>query len=52
MRLGPLKTTIDVPDELYTDFSVKVRQEKGPRENNNVIVKLMKLYTKGAVKVD
>lgn len=41
-----VKTTIDVPDELWKKFSIKVIQEHGGRKKNDVIEELIKKYLK------
>lgn len=44
-----VKTTIDVPDSLWKEFSIVVIEKRGPRKKNEVINDLIKLYVKGVV---
>ena len=39
-----VKTTIDVPEQLWKDFSVKVIQQHGGRKKNDVIKELLEEY--------
>ncbi len=41
-----VKTTIDLPDELWKKFSIKVIEEYGGRKKNDVIEELVKKYLK------
>ncbi len=41
-----VKTTIDLPDELWKKFSIKVIEEYGGRKKNDVIETLIKKYLK------
>lgn len=41
-----VKTTIDMPDELWKKFSIKVIEEHGGRKKNDVIEELIKKYLK------
>ncbi len=41
-----VKTTIDLPEELWKRFSVKVIQEFGGRKKNDVIEELIRAYLK------
>lgn len=41
-----VKTTIDMPDELWKKFSIKVIEEHGGRKKNVVIEELIKKYLK------
>ena len=41
-----VKTTIDMPDELWKKFSIKVIEEYGGRKKNDVIEELIKKYLK------
>jgi metal-responsive CopG/Arc/MetJ family transcriptional regulator len=43
-RIGMVKTTIDIPEELWKKFSIKVIQEHGGRKKNDVIEELLKKY--------
>jgi metal-responsive CopG/Arc/MetJ family transcriptional regulator len=43
-RKGMVKTTIDIPEELWKKFSIKVIQEHGGRKKNDVIEELLKKY--------
>lgn len=42
-----VKTTIDMPDELWKKFSIRVIEEHGGRKKNDVIEGLIKKYLKG-----
>jgi len=42
-----VKTTIDIPEELWKKFSIKVIEEYGGRKKNDVIEELIKKYLKG-----
>lgn len=42
--MGKIKTTINVDEELWKRFSVKVIEEKGLRKKNDVIEDLIKQY--------
>jgi len=39
-----VKTTIDMPEQMWKDFSVKVIQKYGGRKKNDVIQELIKKY--------
>ncbi len=39
-----VKTTIDVPEQMWKDFSIKVIQNFGGRKKNDVIQELIKKY--------
>lgn len=41
-----VKTTIDIPEELWKKFSIKVIEEYGGRKKNDVIEDLIKKYLK------
>jgi metal-responsive CopG/Arc/MetJ family transcriptional regulator len=41
-----VKTTIDLPDELWKKFSIKVIEQHGGRKKNEVIEDLIKKYLK------
>ena len=41
-----VKTTIDLPDELWKKFSIRVIEEHGGRKKNDVIEELVKKYLK------
>jgi len=41
-----VKTTINLPDELWKKFSIKVIEEHGGRMKNDVIEELIKKYLK------
>ena len=41
-----VKTTIDMPDDLWKKFSIKVIEEHGGRKKNDVIEELIKKYLK------
>lgn len=41
-----VKTTIDIPDEMWKKFSIKVIEEKGGRKKNDVIQELIQKYLK------
>jgi metal-responsive CopG/Arc/MetJ family transcriptional regulator len=41
-----VKTTIDIPEDLWKDFSIKVIQKHGGRKKNDVIQDLIKKYVK------
>jgi metal-responsive CopG/Arc/MetJ family transcriptional regulator len=41
-----VKTTINMDEELWKKFSIKVIQEKGGRKKNDVIEELIKQYLK------
>lgn len=42
-----VKTTIDIPEELWKKFSIRVIEEYGGRKKNDVIEGLIKKYLKG-----
>ena len=39
-----VKTTINVPDNLWKEFSIKVIREEGLRKKNDIIEDLIKEY--------
>jgi len=39
-----VKTTIDIPEELWKEFSIRVIQEYGGRKKNDVIRELIQKY--------
>jgi len=39
-----VKTTIDMPEDLWKKFSIKVIQEHGGRKKNDVIEELIRKY--------
>jgi metal-responsive CopG/Arc/MetJ family transcriptional regulator len=41
-----VKTTIDLPEDVWKRFSVKVIEERGGRKKNDVIVELIRNYIK------
>jgi len=41
-----VKTTIDIPEQLWKDFSIKVIQKHGGRKKNDVIEELIKKYVR------
>ena len=41
-----VKTTIEIEDDLYKKFSIKVIQQLGGRKKNDVIAELIKEYVK------
>ena len=41
-----VKTTIDIPDEKWKKFSIKVIEEYGGRKKNDVIIELIDKYLK------
>lgn len=41
-----VKTTINLPDELWKKFSIKVIEDHGGRKKNDVIEELIKKYLK------
>ncbi len=41
-----VKTTINIDEELWKKFSIKVIQEKGGRKKNQIIEELIKQYVK------
>ena len=44
--LSMVKTTIEIEDELYKKFSIKVIQQLGGRKKNDVITELIKEFVK------
>lgn len=40
-----IKTTIDMPEDLWKKFSIKVIQQHGGRKKNDVIEELIRKYT-------
>lgn len=47
-----VKTTIDMPEDLWKKFSIKVIQEYGGRKKNDVIEELIKKYLHESEKSD
>jgi len=41
-----VKTTIDIPEELWKKFSIRVIEQHGGRKKNDVIEELIKKYLK------
>ena len=41
-----VKTTIDIPEEMWKKFSIKVIEEYGGRKKNDVIQELIEKYLK------
>ena len=41
-----VKTTIDIPEEMWKKFSIKVIEEYGGRKKNDVITELIEKYLK------
>lgn len=41
-----VKTTIDIPETMWKDFSIKVIQKHGGRKKNDVIQELIQKYLK------
>ena len=39
-----VKTTIDIPEDLWKKFSIKVIQEYGGRKKNDVVKELLEEY--------
>lgn len=39
-----VKTTINLPEKTWRDFSIKVIREQGGRKKNDVIAELIKKY--------
>ena len=39
-----VKTTIDMPEQMWKDFSIKVIQKYGGRKKNDVIQELIQKY--------
>lgn len=39
-----VKTTIDLPEPMWKDFTIKVIQQKGGRKKNDVIQELIQKY--------
>ena len=46
IRYYVVKTTIDIPDEKWKKFSIKVIEEYGGRKKNDVIEELIDKYLK------
>jgi metal-responsive CopG/Arc/MetJ family transcriptional regulator len=46
IQYNVVKTTIDIPDEKWKKFSIKVIEEYGGRKKNNVIEELIDKYLK------
>lgn len=47
-----VKTTINIPDELWTDFLVIVLKERGGRKANKVITELIEKYVRQQLLVE
>lgn len=47
-----VKTTIDMPEDLWKKFSIKVIQEHGGRKKNDVIEDLIRKYLRESEKSD
>jgi metal-responsive CopG/Arc/MetJ family transcriptional regulator len=45
-----VKTTIDMPEDLWKQFSIKVIQEHGGRKKNDVIEELVRKYLRESEK--
>jgi metal-responsive CopG/Arc/MetJ family transcriptional regulator len=41
-----VKTTIDIPDDMWKKFSIRVIEEHGGRKKNDVIEELIEKYLK------
>ncbi len=52
MTYRKVKTTIDMPEELWKKFSIKVIQEHGGRKKNDVIEDLIRKYLRESEKSD
>lgn len=46
MKVGTIKTTINIDEELWKKFSILVIQQKGYRKKNDVIEDLIREYVK------
>jgi metal-responsive CopG/Arc/MetJ family transcriptional regulator len=46
IQYNVVKTTIDIPDEKWKKFSIKVIEEYGGRKKNDVIEELIDKYLK------
>jgi len=46
VKVKKIKTTIDVPEQLWKDFSIKVIQKHGGRKKNDVIQELLEEYVR------
>ncbi|MDQ3869065.1 MAG: hypothetical protein M3250_05865 [Thermoproteota archaeon] len=44
MKVKKVKTTIDMPEDLWRKFSIKVIEEYGGRKKNEVIEELISKY--------
>jgi metal-responsive CopG/Arc/MetJ family transcriptional regulator len=44
MEVKKVKTTIDMPEDLWRKFSIKVIEEYGGRKKNEVIEELIRKY--------
>ena len=44
--MNMVKTTIDIPEELWKKFSIRVIEDRGGRKKNEVIEELLKKYLK------
>lgn len=47
-----VKTTIDITDDIWRKFSIKVIEDHGGRKKNDVITALIGKYLEGEVSVD
>lgn len=46
MQQKSVKTTINIDEDLWKKFSIKVIEEKGGRKKNDVIEELIKKYVR------
>lgn len=44
IKIDMVKTTIDIPDEIWKKFSIKVIEKHGGRKKNDVIQELIDKY--------
>jgi metal-responsive CopG/Arc/MetJ family transcriptional regulator len=44
-----VKTTIDLPEDMWKGFTIKVVQEKGGRKKNEIIQYLIQKYLDGDI---
>lgn len=47
-----VKTTIDIPEDMWRQFSIKVIEDRGGRKKNDVIQELINKYLNGEVKLE
>ncbi len=47
-QIKKVKTTIDIPEDLWRKFSVKVIEKHGGRKKNDVIQELLERYVREA----